>query len=133
MTRAVTRRNLFRLRLIKNSGELTPAGAAVLESKLMRRKKFGVARKTLPASRNGALIAPLRPYQLALASDTLGSWNKRDGFDEDRLRRWQDRIEKQCGWQKPKVDRSGEHWELFLSWRAWWLPSVHRMARNCRP
>jgi hypothetical protein len=69
-------------------------------------------------TKGGALIAPLRPYQLALASDTLGSWNKRDGFGQDRLRRWQDRIEKQCGWQKPKVDRSGEHWELFLNWRA---------------
>ena len=45
---AVTRRNLFRLRLINNnSGELTPAGAAVLESKLPRLKKFAVARKPL--------------------------------------------------------------------------------------
>jgi hypothetical protein len=44
---AVTRRNLFRLRLINNSGELTPAGAVVLESKPSRRKKFGVARKPL--------------------------------------------------------------------------------------
>jgi len=36
-------------RLINNSGELTPAGAAVLESKLPRRQKFGVAWKKLPA------------------------------------------------------------------------------------
>ena len=43
---AVTRRNLFRLRLINNSGELTPAGAAVL-----RQKQFGVAGKKLPVSR----------------------------------------------------------------------------------
>jgi hypothetical protein len=50
---AVTRRNLFRLQLINNSGELTPAGAAVLESKLLRRKKFGVAGKKPPVSRKG--------------------------------------------------------------------------------
>jgi hypothetical protein len=43
---AVTRRNLFRLRLINNSGELTLAGDAVL-----RRKQFGVAGKKLPVSR----------------------------------------------------------------------------------
>jgi hypothetical protein len=36
---AVTRRNLFRLRLINNSGELTPAGAVVLESKTAAPKK----------------------------------------------------------------------------------------------
>jgi len=30
---------------------LTPAGAAVLESKLLRRNKFGVAGKKLPISR----------------------------------------------------------------------------------
>jgi hypothetical protein len=44
---AVTRRNLFRLRLINNSGELTPAGAAVLGLKPPRQKNFGIARKTL--------------------------------------------------------------------------------------
>src|ERR1700746_2661806 len=57
------------------------------------------------------LIAPLRPYDLALASDTLGGRVKRNDFG-GRLRRRQERVEKQRGRQQPKVDRSAEHWAV---------------------
>jgi hypothetical protein len=74
---AVTRRNLFRLRLINNSRELTPAGAAVLESKPPRRKKFGVARKPLDqvgwrirfGARLGGAFQIQQPYNLSRVSD----------------------------------------------------------------
>jgi len=42
---AVTRRNRFRLRLINNSGELTPVGVAVLELKPPRPKKLALLGK----------------------------------------------------------------------------------------
>jgi hypothetical protein len=54
-------------------------------------------------------MAPLRPNHLPLAPHTLGGGSKRDEFGNDRLRSWGERIEKQSSWQKPKVDRSGEH------------------------
>src|SRR6185437_8504145 len=66
--------------------------------------------------RNSAalLVAPLRPDDLPLASNTLGGRGKRNDDCGGRLRRWQERVEKHCGRQKPEVDRSAEHW-LFLS------------------
>jgi hypothetical protein len=70
----------------------------------------------------GVLIAPLRPYPLAPASDALAGGSKRNDFGSDRLRCRRERVEKQVSRQKPEVDRSSEHRDLFLHRVAWRLP-----------
>lgn len=62
----------------------------------------------------GASIAPLRPYDLALASDTSGGGSKQGQWEAcvafcDWLWRRQKCIEKQRGRKQPEVDCSAEH------------------------
>ena len=57
---------------------------------------------------SGRLVAPLRPNDLVLASDALGGRGQRNDFG-GRLRRREERVEKQRGRQNPEVDRSAEH------------------------
>lgn len=68
-------------------------------------------------TKTALLVTPLRPDDLALASNTLGGRGKRHDDCGSRLRRWQERVEEHGGRQKPEVDRSAEHW-LSLSPRS---------------
>src|SRR6516225_5943184 len=75
-----------------------------------------------------ALVAPLRPYNITLAPDALGGGGIWDDFGHDRLRSRQECVEKQCGRQKPKVDRSTEHWAV----PTFGDRNADQHARNCR-